>query len=272
MKDSAIILLGLFLVLAIGVWSFFRSEKGASKEIPPQSASEEAVTFQKISLEELRDIVLERKKSEETILLDIRPSSLWAEEHIIGSKNLMYEDASQSLQPTDAEKTKHWILVSPDTSLAGRFVTLLREREIPDERIRVFDGTYETWKEKTGLVIRRADPSSPIDVTKIRLVTPEEAKKKIEEGGKWFILDTRSPEWFAKDHIAGAINIPFPTIEENRKTIPSTANIFVYGDTDREGFAAGVLLFDLGFFNTYTLSSSFDDWKARDFPTENTRK
>ncbi len=267
-KDTVVIFLGLALVVGIGVWSFFRSGKNTIDDTTDAPAPEESATdFRTISLQELKDIVLQKQPDENALIIDMRPTSLWADEHIIGSESLLFEDAEQSLQPTDAEKSKDWIIVAPDSSTGGRLVALLRNRGVPDEHIRVFDGTYETWKEKTGLIIRRADPTSALDATKVTLASPEEAEAKIGAGGQWFILDIRDTDAFSKGHIASATNIPFEDIEAKRSAIPSTASILVYGANDRESFSGGVLLFDLGFFNTLTLSAGFDDWKAKNLPT-----
>ncbi len=268
-KDTFVIFLGLALVISIGAWSFFRSKNNqqSNKNSSSDTAQQEiASDFHTITLQKLQDIILQKEPDSGTKIIDMRPTSLWADEHIIGSESLMIEDAEQSLHPTDAEKSQNWVIVAPSTPLAGQLVALLRTRGIPDEHIFVFDGTYESWKEKTGLIIRRADPTSSLDVTKVTLTSPEEAKAKIGSGGQWFILDIRSPDLFSSEHIAGATNIPFASIEANRHIIPSTANILVYGANDRESFAGGVLLFDLGFFNTITLSSGFDEWKAKKLP------
>ncbi|QQS15999.1 MAG: rhodanese-like domain-containing protein [Candidatus Moraniibacteriota bacterium] len=268
-RDTLVIFLGLALVAIIGSWSFIRfaRDQSSSQNQPDSSARQKTATdLRTISLQTLQDIVLEKQSDKDVRIVDMRPTSLWADEHIIGSENLMLEDAEQNFHPTDAEKSQNWIIVAPSTSAAGQLVALFRARGIPDDRISVFDGTYESWKEKTGLVVHRADPTSALDVTKITLVSPEEAKERIGRGGQWFILDTRSPDLFAGGHIAGATNIPFAEIETRRRIIPSTASILVYGANDRESFAGGVLLFDLGFFNTITLSSGFDEWKTKNLP------
>ena len=269
-KDAFVIFLGLALVIGIGVWSFFRPKNSQQpdKNVSNDTAQQEiASDFRTTELKKLQDVVLQKGPLNKTRIVDMRPTSLWADEHIIGSESLMIEDAEQTLRPTDAEKSQDWIIVAPDTSLAGQLVALMRTRGIPDEHISVFDGTYESWKEKTGLITRRADPTSALDVTKVTLASPEEAKEKIGAGGQWFILDIRDADAFSRGHVAGATNIPFATIETSRRLIPSTASILVYGANDRESFAGGVLLFDLGFFNTITLSAGFDDWKAKNLPT-----
>lgn len=268
-RDTLVIFLGLALVAAIGTWSFMRFTRDQSsdqKQADNSTQQRAATDFHTTSLQALQDIVLDRQSDKGAHIVDMRPTSLWADEHIIGSENLMLEDAEQNFHPTDAEKSQNWIIVAPSTSAAGQLVALFRSRGIPNDRISVFDGTYESWKEKTGLVVHRADPTSALDVTKVTLVSPEEAKERIGRGGQWFILDTRSPDLFAGGHIAGATNIPFSEIETRRRIIPSTASILVYGANDRESFAGGVLLFDLGFFNTITLSSGFDEWKTKGLP------
>lgn len=268
-KDALVILLGLSLIVSIGAWSFFRLENSRRASEASEDSTKQATVdnFKTISISKLQDRVLGKYTGTETNIVDMRPTSLWADEHIIGSESLMINDAeSPSFQPTDDEKSRDWVIVAESPSLAGQLVAILRQKNVPDDHILVLNGTYASWKEQTGLVIRRADPTSALDITKVTLVSPEEAKTKIGNGGQWFILDIRSRDLFAEGHVAGATNIPFADIESNREAIPSTANIFIYGTNDRESFAGGVLLFDLGFFNTITLSAGFDDWKAKNLP------
>ncbi len=271
LKDTFVILLGLALIIGIGIWSFFRlknNQQSDKSSLSDTTQREIATDFHTITLQKLQDIVLQKDPNDRTRIIDMRPASLWADEHIIGSESLIIEDAEQFFQPAATEKSQNWVIVAPSTSLAGQLVALMRTQGIPDEHISVFDGTYESWKEKTGLIIRRADPTSSLDVTKVILTSPEKAKEKIGSGGQWFILDIRSPNLFSQGHIAGATNIPLANVETNRGMIPSTANILIYGASDRESFAGGVLLFDLGFFNTITLSSGFNEWKAKNLPIE----
>lgn len=273
MKDTFIVFVGLTSILAIGVWSFFRTNQQENKAESNTNItqSEESVpdTIQRVSISEMRSIVLSGNPNEETVLLDTRPTSLWSESHIIGSRSFSEDVQREFLLPKEtAQKTPIWIIITPNATSANQAREALRERGVQDDRIKLFDGTHETWEAETGLVIRRANPESAVDVTKVRLASPEEAKAEIARGGPWFLLDIRSPESFAAGHLPGATNIPLPNVERDRALIPKTATIFVYGKNDRESFAGGVLLFDLGFFNTLTLSAGFDEWKNKNLPTE----
>lgn len=273
MKDTLIVFVGLASILAIGAWSFFHTsqQKNNIERDTSTPQSEESVpdTFQRVSISEMRSIILSGNPNEETIILDTRPTSLWSESHGIGSRS--FSEDIQNEFPFSKEviqKTLSWIILAPNGASANQAIATLQKRGVHDNRIKLFDGTYEQWEKETGLVIRQANPESPVDVTKIRLASPEGAKAEIARGGPWFLLDIRSPESFAMGHLPGATNIPFSQIERNRVLIPKTANIFVYGKDDRESFAGGVLLFDLGFFNTLTLSAGFDEWKNKNLPTE----
>lgn len=263
--------MALFAVVGIGIWSIWKT---AHHNTPSETSGDEnsqQETFDKyrrVSLEELRTIVIDHRDHPETIIIDARPASLWSEGHIIGSKNLAYEEMRQSFDPTDEQKSAEWIILATDPVSAGRFAELFETRGIPPDRIRLFDETYDSWQRKTGLVVRKADPSSLLDITKVTLTSPQEAKAAIDSGGQWFLLDIRSPDSFSKERIAGSTNIPLSELEEKRAMIPLTARTLVYGKDDRESFSGGVLLFDLGFFNAITLSAGFDAWKDAGLPIE----
>lgn len=267
-KDVAVLLLGVLFVFLIGGGWLFRKYSQTNVVQTSETLPQIEDVFKRISSDDLKRFVLQRKKSQSMIIVDIRPTSTWREGHIIGSKSLMFEDAKKSFYPTDEDKNRTWCIISPDTDSALTFATLMKDRGISAENILFFEGTFDSWKQDTGLIVKSADPASPLDIAKVRLLSPIEARKSIREGGRWFILDVRSQEDFQNGHVFGATNIPLFELEEKRAMMPSAAKIFAYGSSDYESFSAGVLLFDLGFFDTITLSGGFDDWKKNNLPTE----
>lgn len=267
-KDGFILSFGLLIVLGIGAWSMFSSMKknDDSMAVNLPRTDDGVGRFQKMSADDLQDRIFEKNsESKPFALADIREETSWETEHIIGSRSFPL-DLIVSFSPDEKEKSLLWILVSPDTPSANQAVSLLSGKGIPEQNIFVLEGGFNSWKEKVGLTTGKADPTSPVDATKVRLSTPEEAIGLLKKGGQWFILDVRNSKDFLAGHISGATNIPFSDIEVRRRMIPSTTRILVYGSDDRESFSAGVLLFDLGFFNTVTISAGFQDWKARGFP------
>ncbi|QQS20575.1 MAG: hypothetical protein IPL87_03310 [Candidatus Moraniibacteriota bacterium] len=270
-RDMSVVGGGILLILAIAGWSFFRSNMEEKKDDALKTPDSEMTLpndAQRISIDDLRPLVLGKVSSNNTVILDTRPRSLFEEEHGIGFRSMPLEDLKKNLSLPTEIKDPTIILLSENDQAAAQAFRSLEERGVSKDRVRIFDGTFETWKKETGLTVKKADPTSPIDATKVRLVTPEQAKEKIGSGGSWFLLDIRDPHQFDRGHIAGATNIPFTRLEEYRFNIPSLGTILVYGDNDRESFSGGVLLFDLGFFNTFTLSSGFDEWEKKNFPTQ----
>ena len=268
-RESSALLFGIFLVFGIGIWWFWHTLQSGKESNADISEKESSVDdFLSIGTDELKDIVLDSQKNADVIIVDARPTSLWSEGHILGSVSLMPEDARADFHPSAEEKAKRWLIVSSDRESAAALAAILQDRGIARDRISLYEGTYETWANSTGLVTANADPSSPLDVTKVNFLSPEDAKARIDRGGRWFLLDVRSPSLFQEEHVFGATNIPLASLERDRSKIPATASILVYGESDRESFSAGVKLFDLGFFNTFTLSTGFDEWKNKKLPTE----
>lgn len=79
---------------------------------------------------------------------------------------------------------------------------------------------------------------------------------------KFFILDVRDAEQFAKEHIPGAVNIEWRQVYAKRDELPRDKPILAYCNSG--SFAAQVALalrLD-GFDNVKLLYGGFDRWKA----------
>lgn len=71
---------------------------------------------------------------------------------------------------------------------------------------------------------------------------------------------------YKNEHIPDAVNIPFNTLEHEYKKIPLAKDIYIYGTDEDQGFAAGVLLYDLGFTGAKTITGGFNAWKEYGYP------
>ena len=84
-------------------------------------------------------------------------------------------------------------------------------------------------------------------------------------------VDGRSPAEFAAGHIAGAINLPFPSMTSEASLVLAPYNAFVVYGTDYQDIiavAASKRLMELGFDNVSTLSGGLKAWQTAGNPVE----
>jgi 3-mercaptopyruvate sulfurtransferase SseA len=67
-------------------------------------------------------------------------------------------------------------------------------------------------------------PTPPDDAPRITL---EEAKKAYDDG-KAFVIDARAAEVYKAEHIKGAVNITYTTLDAHLKELPKDKTIIVY--------------------------------------------
>lgn len=69
--------------------------------------------------------------------------------------------------------------------------------------------------------------AGPIDADAAEEVTPKQLEKKLRTG-KAALIDVRSREEFRKEHIAGAINLPFEELKKQMGKIPKDRELILY--------------------------------------------
>lgn len=79
---------------------------------------------------------------------------------------------------------------------------------------------------------------------------------------KFYILDVRTAEQFAKEHIPGAVNIEWRQVYAKRDELPRDKPILAYCNTSTLASQAAVALRLDGFDNVKLLYGGFDRWKA----------
>lgn len=96
--------------------------------------------------------------------------------------------------------------------------------------------------------------------TKYRILTPEEAKKRMDEEPEVLIVDVRTQEEYSEGHIPGAILIPLDTIDfEPPELLPDLdAEILVYCRSGRRSRQAADQLIELGYTNVYDFGGIID--------------
>ena len=91
------------------------------------------------------------------------------------------------------------------------------------------------------------------------IISDEETLKKLMSEDNYIIIDIRTAEEYKKEHVIGAVNIPFNEINENGE-LDKEKTIIVYCQEGDDGSIACTILrelgygaFDLGTYNTITL-------------------
>ena len=84
-------------------------------------------------------------------------------------------------------------------------------------------------------------------------ITQDEALQMMQEGSDYLIVDVRRPDEFAEGHIAGAINVPNETIEDEMpEALPDKEQILlIYCRSGNRSKEAAQKLTDMGYTNVY---------------------
>ena len=84
-------------------------------------------------------------------------------------------------------------------------------------------------------------------------ISQDEAMKMMQEESGYLIVDVRRPDEFAESHIAGAVNVPNETIEDELpEALPDREQmLLIYCRTGRRSKEASQKLADMGYTNVY---------------------
>ena len=106
----------------------------------------------------------------------------------------------------------------------------------------------------------------------IENITPERALTLIQnnrDNPDFIIIDVRTPQEFAQEHIEGAINLDYYSedFREQLNELDKNKTYLVYCRTGNRSKAAVDLMKELGFGQIYNISDGIIDWKAEGLPT-----
>lgn len=85
------------------------------------------------------------------------------------------------------------------------------------------------------------------------------------------VVDVRTPEEFAKGHIAGAVNIDWleSGFLDRAKTLDTSKPVLLYCAAGGRSEDARVAMKDAGFTQVVDLKDGFNGWKRQALPVEN---
>lgn len=92
-------------------------------------------------------------------------------------------------------------------------------------------------------------------------IFPEQIPR--EDWRKFFVIDARDKDQFAKEHIPGAVNIEWRRALAERSRIPKDKPVLLYCNTGSLSAQAGFALRVAGYENVRILQGGFAEWKAK---------
>ncbi len=197
-------------------------------------------------------------------LIDLRNGTDYATEHIADSQNIPFSDIPASLAKLDKNKPYVFLDYTEDVSTINSVANFLSSNGY--KNIYYLEGGFAEWKNGFSPTVSTGNPASFSDQAKVKYITPEDLKKIIDQKNI-LIIDVRASQDFTSEHLNTAINIPLSELEKRRLEINSNRKIILYDKTGINSFKGAVRLFDLGFFNAFSLSNGIDGWKQKGFET-----
>jgi rhodanese-related sulfurtransferase len=103
---------------------------------------------------------------------------------------------------------------------------------------------------------------------RVRELTVDDVKKKLDQGEKFLLVDVREESEFAKDHLPGSIHLGKGIIERDIEArVPDTAAPLVLycGGGFRSALAADNLQ-KMGYTNVISMDGGIRDWREKGYP------
>jgi rhodanese-related sulfurtransferase len=104
--------------------------------------------------------------------------------------------------------------------------------------------------------------------SRVREVSLDDVKAKLDRGEKFLLVDVREESEFAKDHLPSAIHLGKGIIErdiENRVPDPATPMVLYCGGGFRSALAADNLQ-KMGYTNVLSMDGGHRDWREKGLP------
>ncbi len=190
-------------------------------------------------------------------LIDIRRSKEYQKKHIESSINLPLEEISKNINKLHPDKLI--IIIDKQNTEKGKI--LVKHFAEQGLNIKYLDGGILKYAQENYPLISEPQTDKISDRLKVSFLKPQEIKTKMLQQRKVFsFVDTRPKEAFQKDHIAGSLNFPLEKIEKVKNHLPAHT-ILLYDSEPWRSFQAGVKLYDMGIFDVYVCSESYQKLK-----------
>ncbi|HPN54466.1 MAG TPA: rhodanese-like domain-containing protein [Candidatus Moranbacteria bacterium] len=260
-KDQIAIMIGFVLIMVVIVITLFRSNLFKEQDDVSLVKEENGLEYKTINAKDLYKKILLAKENELPVLLDIRPFETYATEHIADAVNITPEEFPLK-NKIDINKQVVVVAESAEDENIKKAVDQLKKENF--ENFLVLADGMNGWKQTVGVSVTYGNPNSFEDQLKVSYVESKDLSNAIKEGVPTFIIDVRTQEEYSKNHIPGAINIPFLEVEKRRKEI-TEKRVVVVGISELQEFQASVQMYDMLLVSPFVLKGAMPKWEENGY-------
>jgi rhodanese-related sulfurtransferase len=114
----------------------------------------------------------------------------------------------------------------------------------------------------------KQEQSNVSSTSNFQNITVQEVKKILDAKSKIILLDVRTPDEYAVEHIKGSTLIPVQELANRLKELSPKKEIVVYCKAGKRSLAASEILTNNGYKHVLNMEGGIDAWKIAGFPTE----
>jgi len=229
------------------------------RETPPQ-------IIEDITPQEAFALIQDNQDNPDFIIIDVRTPEEFAEEHIEDAINLDYysETFQDELDKLDRDKT--YLIYCRSGGRSGNALDIMAGLDF--EEAYNMTGGINGWLAEGLPTIQETPPHIS------ESITSQEAFDLIQENQAnpdFVIIDVRTPENFAQEHIEDAINIDYRSenFRDELSQLDKDKTYLIYYTCACGGIDSKTLniMVELNFSEAYKISGGLNRWKADGFPT-----
>ena len=228
---------------------------------------DETATIEDITPQEAFTLIQENQDNPDFVIIDVRTPEEFAEGHIENVINLDFRSETFTDWLNILDKDKTYLIYCRSGRRSRNTLDTMEELNFK-EAYNMLGGIIE-WKAGGLPTIQE----TPIQI--IEDITPQEAFTLIQDNQDnpdFVIIDVRTPENFAEEHIENAINLDFrsETFRDELNKLNKNKTYLIYCASGAIGcgsISTSDIMAELNFKEVYNILGGINQWKAEGLPT-----
>ncbi len=231
-------------------------------EPPPQEPTPQIIGD--ITPQEAFALIQDDHDNPDLVIIDVRTPEEFAEEHIEDAINLDYysETFQDELDTLDRDTT--YLIYCRSGVRSANALDIMAELDFREAYN--MTGGINGWVAEELPTIQETPPQIIEDIT------PQEAFTLIQDNQDnpdFIIIDVRTPEEFAEEHIEDAINLDYysETFQDELDTLDRDTTYLIYCRSGVRSANALDIMAELDFREAYNMTGGINGWVAEELPT-----